>query len=88
MSDTRCRADSPIRCDNRAAAMARQDFVYVWGWGWVWWKAANPTRAWTDCPWCAGPLPPMEGLAAPPASSTALETYRQADGLTDGEGAE
>lgn len=81
MSAIRCRPDSPLRCDHRAAAMARQDFAYVWGWGWVWWKAANPTRAWTTCPWCEGELPDMAERATPATGAIEpLDSQRQADG--------
>lgn len=56
-----CRPDSPLRCAGRAAAMQREEFRYVDGWGWVWWRAQNPTRPWTRCPWCDGTLPTMVG---------------------------
>jgi len=61
--------------------MQREDFKHIEGVGWIWFRAVNPGRPWHSCPGCGGTLPPMVGTAT-------LETYRQADGLTDGEGAE
>lgn len=84
----RCREDSPLRCAWRAGAMQREDFRHIEGVGWIWFSAINPGRPWHSCPGCGGSLPPMAGEVERPPKPTVLDSYRQADGLSDGEGAE
>ena len=85
----RCRVDSPLRCQWRADAMAREDFRYIEGWGWVWLQSLNPVRPWTTCPGCDGHLPTMAGAVEGIVRRIdPLEPYRQADGADQGEGAE
>jgi hypothetical protein len=75
---TQCRANSPIPCATRKAAMEREDFRYLDGLGWVWWRALDVVKPWTRCPWCWGELPMPGPVSGPkPVESS---PYLEGDG--------
>jgi len=73
---THCRANSPIPCATRKAAMEREDFRYLDGLGWVWWRALDVVKPWTRCPWCWGELP----MPGPVSSPKPVESSPYLDG--------
>lgn len=75
MTHTPCRADTPIPCATRKAAMEREEFRYLEGLGWVWWRAIDVVRPWTRCPWCWGELP-MPGPVQKPTPFPETSPYR------------